>query len=91
MDLSDNAVKLLKYFRERELREAVYVWPPEMEVLFGNDVEACEMAQEELARAGLLELGSPRLSYEISSVRAAALTQEGFRYCRFRPSAVLPR
>ena len=78
--LSDNAKKLLKYFQDRKLREMVYEWPPAMEELFGGDLAACEMAQEELARTGLLELGSPRLSYEISGVRSAALTHDGARY-----------
>jgi hypothetical protein len=77
MDLSDNAEKLLMYFRDRNLREMEYEWPPIMEELFRGDLEACEMAQEELARAGLLTLGSPRLSYEISGVRSAALTRDG--------------
>jgi len=80
MDVSDNAKKILKYFQDRNLKTAEYVWPPVMEVLFEDDFEACEMAQEELARAGLLELGSPRLSYQISGVRAAALTDNGVRY-----------
>jgi len=80
MDLSDNAKKLLKYFQDRNLREMEYVWPPAMEELFGSDLVACEMAQEELARIGLLELGSPRLSYEISGVRSAALTPDGARH-----------
>jgi hypothetical protein len=80
MDVSDNAKKILKYFQDRNLKTAEYVWPSVMEVLFEDDFEACEMAQEELARAGLLELGSPRLSYQISGVRAAALTDNGVRY-----------
>jgi hypothetical protein len=78
--LSDNAKKLLKYFQDRKLREMEYEWPPAMEELFGGDLVACEMAQEELARTGLLELGSPRLSYEISGVRSAALTRDGTRH-----------
>jgi hypothetical protein len=80
MDLSDNAIKLLKYFQDKNFVEMEYEWPPAMEELFKGDLEACEMAQEELARAGLLELGSPRLSYEISGVRSAALTSEGARH-----------
>ena len=51
-----------------------------MEALLQDDFEACELAQEELARAGLLELGSPRLSYQISGVRSAVLTDDGVRY-----------
>ena len=80
MDLSDDAKKLLKYFQDRNLKEMEYEWPPAMEKLFGGDLVACEMAQEELARIGLLELGSPRLSYEISGVRSAALTRDGARH-----------
>ena len=80
VDLSDNAKKLLQYFQHRNLREMEYEWPLAMEELFGGDLEACEMAQEELARAGLLALGSPRLSYEISGVRSAALTRDGTRH-----------
>jgi hypothetical protein len=80
MNLSDDAMKVLKYFQNKNLKEAEYVWPPEMELLFEDDFEACEMAQEELARAGLLELGSPRLSTQVSGVRAAALTQDGVCY-----------
>ena len=79
MELSDNAMRLLKYFQDRNAREMECVWPPVMEALFQNDLEACEMAQEELAKAGLVELGSPRLSYEISGVRSAALTLDGVR------------
>ena len=82
MELSDNAKKLLKYFQDRNLREMDYEYPSAMEKLFEYDLEACEIAQEELAKAGLLELGSPRLSYEISGVRSAALTPDGARYPR---------
>ena len=74
MELSDNAKKLLKYFHDRNLREMDYEYPSAMEKLFEYDLEACEIAQEELAKGGLLELGSPRLSYEILGVRSAALT-----------------
>jgi hypothetical protein len=85
MELSDNAKKILQYFQDGNLKTAEYVWPPIMELLFENDFEACEMAQEELARAGLFELGSPRLSYPISGVRAAALTDNGVRYLSPNP------
>jgi len=80
MELSDDAKKILKYFQDRKLKKAEYVWPPVMEALLQDDFEACELAQEELARAGLLELGSPRLSYQISGVRSAVLTDDGVRY-----------
>ena len=60
MELSDNAKKLLKYFQDRNLREMDYEYPSAMEKLFEYDLEACEIAQEELAKAGLLELGSPQ-------------------------------
>ena len=56
MELSDNAKKLLKYFQDRNLREMDYEYPSAMEKLFEYDLEACEIAQEELAKAGLLEL-----------------------------------
>jgi hypothetical protein len=80
MNLGNNAVKVLKCFQDKNLKEAEYVWPPEMEVLFEDDFEVCEMHKRKLARAGLVELGSPRLSTQISSVRPAALTQYGVRY-----------
>jgi hypothetical protein len=80
MELSDDAQKLLKHFQDSNLKEAEYRWSPTMEALFQYDLEACEIAQEELARAGLIELGSPRLSTEISGVRSAALTSDGVRH-----------
>jgi hypothetical protein len=73
MELSDNAKRLLKYFQDRNLREMDYEYPSAMEKLFEYDLEACEIAQEELAKAGLLE---------ISGVRSAALTPDGARYPR---------
>jgi hypothetical protein len=91
MELSDNAKELLKYFQDRNFREMEYVWPPSMEALFRDDLEACEMAQEELARAGLMELGSPRLSTEISGVRSAALTRDGARDIRKKIAVFPPR
>jgi hypothetical protein len=79
MTLSDNAKKPLKHFRDRSLREMKYEWVPAMEELFRGDFGSREMRQEELARIGLLVLGNPRLSYEISGVLTAALTRDGAR------------
>ena len=90
MELSDNAKELLKYFQDRNFREMEYVWPPSMEALFRDDLEACEMAQEKCES----RFNGPRkssTSTEISGVRSAALTRDGARDIRKEIAVFSPR
>jgi hypothetical protein len=80
MALSADALKLLRFFKERGLRLGDYAYPKDMEDVFGGDDAACERAQLELQEAGLLDLGSPLPPYQASCIRSATLTREGARY-----------
>lgn len=80
MAISENGLKLLKFFKDKNYRLGDHAYPKDQQDLFGGDAEACEKAQIELEEAGLLDLGSPRPKFDPSGVRSAGLTREGVRY-----------
>ena len=80
MEISENGLKLLMFFREKNYGLAVYAVPAEQRDWFGGDSVACEQAQAELANADLLDLSRPPPIHVPSGVRAAALTRKGVRY-----------
>jgi len=79
MEISENGLKLLKFYKEKNYGIAVYAVPAEQLAWFGNDAVACEQAQIELEEVGLLELGDMPPRHFAVSVRGAALTREGLR------------
>jgi hypothetical protein len=80
-DLSENAKKLLRHFRDGGFKQRAFEYPAKMETLF-TDAEGCEAAQDELVRLGILEL-VPEVSTHMpvkNKIRAAALTLDGERF-----------
>ena len=78
INISDDARKILSYFKARRLRQGNYLYPTAMEDLFDRS-ERCEMAQSELASLGLLDLASAHSTYRSTKVRSAALSYDGAR------------
>jgi hypothetical protein len=78
-DLSENALRILRHFREEGFGQQTYELPANLEALFAGP-EACEQAQAELKAHGLIDLGPERHAADPSGVRAACLTREGARY-----------
>jgi hypothetical protein len=80
MQLSDAARKLLRHFQDNDLAHGEYEYPATLLQVFDGDAEACEKAQQELAKWGLLNLGAPATRHGTSRVRSAALSLSGDRY-----------
>ena len=80
-DLSETAKKLLRHFRDVDLKQHVFEYAGNMEALF-SDAEKCEAAQAELARLNILELSPEPPGHQSAKnkIRSAALTHEGERY-----------
>ena len=78
-ELSADAKKLLKYFKDKGFRQGDFEDPATFQALF-DEPEKCEAAEAELERLGFVELGQPSVASESSRVRAAALTLDGVRF-----------
>ena len=79
--LSADAKAMLRHFKDKKLGQRAYEYPDTLAGLF-DDPERSEVAQEELAGAGLLDLapGAPDHVPQRHRVRSAGLTLDGERF-----------
>ena len=85
MTLSDDAQKLLNFFKAKGFGLADYAYSKDMREWFDGDAAACEKAQAELSQVGLLDLGLSPPRHAPSGIRSAALTREGMRLAQEKP------
>lgn len=80
--LSENAKRLLRFFRDRRSGQGVYELPVDMIAAFDGDAQACEAALDELFALNLIDKPEwrERAGPVPHRVLASALTLEGERF-----------